>query len=410
MSLCNITEEKRCGLASVFSVTCIVCGGKNDVKTSSEHRSGQRGPLTHDINSRAVLGCLHTGIGETHLNNMLSTLNVPCMNPVTFKSREREIGAAVESVAKKSCQQNMSLERNIAIENGAKPDSQGLVSLSCSYDMGWQKRGKGHNSSTGHSAVMGLNTGKVMDFTTRTKTCRICKNAEKVGEKAKEHDCRINHFASSKAMEPVAAVDLFTRSVKSNVKLSIYTGDDDSTTAAHIKQKVPYTVEKWTDIVHAKRSLTTRLYNLAQRGKFTNSSVLSQRVISYLVKCFSYCVSQNKGNPLALQNALKNIVPHAFGNHASCDESWCRGKKDPLNYKHSDLPYGKDLFGDELRKAVTTIFDEYCTDIVVAKLALEQILNETKPLTVSLDPKTLKLGTMVAVKATILGWPVEYLK
>ena len=54
----------------------------------------------------------------------------------------------------------------------------------------------------------------------------------------------MNHFASPKAMEPVAAVDLFTRGQKSNVKLSVYTGDDDSTTAAYIRQKVPYTVEK----------------------------------------------------------------------------------------------------------------------------------------------------------------------
>ena len=195
-----------------------MCGGKNDVKTSSQHRSGQRGPLTHNINSRAVLGCLHTGIGETHLNNLLSTLNVPTINPVTFKSREREIGAAVEKVAQKTCHQNMTLERELAIENGTKVDAEGCVGVSCSYDMGWQKRGKGHNSSTGHAAVMGLETGKVMDFTTRTKACRICHNAEKVGKKAKVHDCRINHFASSKAMEPLAAVDLFTRSLHSNVK------------------------------------------------------------------------------------------------------------------------------------------------------------------------------------------------
>ena len=39
----------------------------------------------------------------------------------------------------------------------------------------------------------------------------------------------------------------------------------DSTTAAYIRQKVPYPVEKWTDIAHAKRSLTTRLYDLNQR-------------------------------------------------------------------------------------------------------------------------------------------------
>ena len=94
-------------------------------------------------------------------------------------------------------------------------------------------------------------------------------------------------------MEPMAAVQLFTESLNSNVKLSVYVGDEDSTTAAHIKEKVPYPVEKWTDIVHAKRSLTTRLYNLSQHGKFVNSSTLSQKVINYLVKCFAYSVSQN---------------------------------------------------------------------------------------------------------------------
>lgn len=96
----------------------------------------------------------------------------------------------------------MALERKLAIDNGAKEDAEGFVSVSCSYDVGWQKRGKGHNSSTGHGAVMGLRTGKVMDYTTKTKACRICKNAWRTGKKAKAHDCRENHLASSKAMEP----------------------------------------------------------------------------------------------------------------------------------------------------------------------------------------------------------------
>jgi len=235
--------------------------------------------------------------------------------------------------------------------------------------MGWQKRGKGNNSSAGHAAVMGLTNGKVMDYTTKTKSCRVCTNGKKSGKEAKQHDCRLNHTASSKAVEPMAAVHLFTDSLKSNVKLSVYIGDEDSTTAAHIREKVPYPVEKWTDVVHAKRSLTTRLYNLSQRGKFLNSSTLSQKVINYLVKCFSYSISQNKGNPSALQKSLKSIVPHSFGNHENCHESWCGAKKDLINYKHSDLPYGKDLYGDDLRKALERIFDEYYTDIVVAKLS-----------------------------------------
>lgn len=160
-----------------------------------------------------------------------------------------------------------------------------------------------------------------MDYTMRTKSCRVCTNAKKTGKEAKQYNCRLNHTASSKAMEPMAAVHLFNESLNSNVKLSVYVGDEDSTTAAHIKEKVPYPLEKWTDIVYAKRLLTTRLYNLSQCGKFVNSSTLSQKVINYLVKCFTYSVSQNKGNPSALQNSLKSILPHSFGNHKNCNES-----------------------------------------------------------------------------------------
>ncbi|XP_022808639.1 uncharacterized protein LOC111345620, partial [Stylophora pistillata] len=291
------------------------------------------------------------------------------MNPVTFKGRENEIGYAVEQVTNKSCKTAMPEERNAAIKKDVKTDDQGCINIPCSYDMGWQKPGKGHNSSTGQAAVMGLTYGKVTDYTTRKKSCRVCANARKTGKEAKQHNCRLNHTASSKAMEPMAAVHLFTESLNSRVKLSVFVGDEDSTTAAHIKENVPSPVEKWTDIVHAKRSITTRFYNLSQRGKFVNSSALSQKVVNYLVKCFTYGVSQNRGNPSALQKSLKGILPHSFGNHTNCNESWCGAKKDPINYKHSDLPYGKDLYGDDLRKALERIFDEYCTDVVVAKLS-----------------------------------------
>lgn len=367
LSLCNITSEKSFGLASEFMVKCKFCNQTNAVRTSAQHRGGKRGPLAYDINSRAVLGSLHTGIGETHLNNLLSTMNIPTMNRVTFKNREREIGNALEKTAKKSCKDSLLDERNSLVEQGETEDSEGCINMKCSFDMGWQKRGKGHNSSTGQGAVMSLSSGKIMDYTTRTKTCRFCTYAKKHDKIAKKHDCRKNHFSSSKAMEPEAAVHLFNDSLKYKAKFSVYTGDEDSTTAAHLREKVPYSVEKWTDTVHAKRSLTTRLMNLSQRSKFTNSSVLSQKVINYLVKCFSYSVSQNKGNPEKLKQSLSSIVPHAFGKHNLCSELWCRANND--NYKHSDLPYGKDLHGKDLEIALQRIFDEYCTDLVIKKLS-----------------------------------------
>ena len=80
-----------------------------------------------------------------------------------------------------------------------------------------------------------------------------------------------------------------------------------------------------------------------------------------------YCL--NKENPKGLQTAIKCIISRAFGEHENCHISWCCFKEDPISYKHRDLPHGKDLFGLELRKSLENLFNEYCTDAVVKKLA-----------------------------------------
>ena len=108
----------------------------------------------------------------------------------------------------------------------------------------WQRRNDGHSSNTGHGAVMGLYSGKVIDFGTRCKLCRICDNAAKKGQKPRALDCRKNHLGSSKSMEPNVAVSLFQRATESKIKYSVYTRDDDATTHSHIRENVPYEVEK----------------------------------------------------------------------------------------------------------------------------------------------------------------------
>jgi len=144
--------------------------------------------------------------------------------------------------------------------------------------MGWQKRGKAHNSSTGHGAVLGVTTGKVLDFATRNKTCRTCATSKKQN-KPMPHDCQKNHCGSSKIMESNVACELFKHAPARGIKYDKYIGDDDSTTFAHLKTNVPYGLEKISDFIHTKRYLNTRLYNL---------------VVNYLVKCFAYCVHQHK--------------------------------------------------------------------------------------------------------------------
>ena len=82
------------------------------------------------------------------------------MSRACFKTRERETGKAVEEVAHLACKEVTTNEKNHAIAT-AQPDENNLIPVPCSYDMGWQKRGKGFNSNTGQGAVMGLHTGKI---------------------------------------------------------------------------------------------------------------------------------------------------------------------------------------------------------------------------------------------------------
>ena len=63
-------SRRKCWSCKHFDIKCHLCGKINKIKTSSEHRSGKCGRLTYDIDTRAVLGSLHAGIGSTHLNNL----------------------------------------------------------------------------------------------------------------------------------------------------------------------------------------------------------------------------------------------------------------------------------------------------------------------------------------------------
>ena len=48
-------------------------------------------------------GMLHAGVGETHINNFLTSLDIPPICHKTVKKCEREVGVVVESEAKDSC-------------------------------------------------------------------------------------------------------------------------------------------------------------------------------------------------------------------------------------------------------------------------------------------------------------------
>ena len=145
-------------------------------------------------------------------------------------------------------------------------------------------------------------------------------------------------------------------SSKHNAEVKLLVGDDDSATIKRVKEQVAHHVEKWSDINHAEKSFTSHLYAIQSQFK----GQLSAKVIEYFSKCFGYALVQNRNNTEGLKKNLKAIVPHAFGKHDQhCSISWCGFLKDPLSFRHSSLPHGKDLQGEKLEEELEKVMANF---------------------------------------------------
>ena len=131
-----------------------------------------------------------------------------------------------------------------------------------------------------------------------------------------------------------------------NAVVSVLVGDDDSSTISKVRQNVEHEVEKWSDVVYAKRSFGSSLYSIKAQNKS-----LTDMMIRYFQRCFGYALKQNKDNEEGVRKGLKSIVPHAYGDHSSCG-NWCGYFKNPASYKHRGLPHGKDLTDKSLRQSL----------------------------------------------------------
>lgn len=67
-------------------------------------------------------------------------------------------------------------------------------------------------------------------------------------------------------------------------------------------------------------------------------------------------VDQNQGSEKGIDNGLHAMIDHMFGNHEYCDSSWCGGLRKGDDYRHANLPYGKDLTSSDLKIDLEKIF------------------------------------------------------
>ena len=226
------------------------------------------------------------------------------------------------------------------------------IQIAIKYDMGWQKRSSGrrYDSLSGVGSVIGNESGKVIGYGVRIKDCRLCTLHVRKGEIPPSHECHKNFDGTSKAMEGDLGKEIVRDLESKGAEVATLIMDDDSTTAAHIRNSVPHKITKLSDFMHVKKHIVGELYKLQKKHK-----VLSSEIIKYLSKCFSFAVRTSKDNADGVRQNLLCIVPHAFGCHDNCG-AWCGYAKDPASYRHKSLPGGKDLAGDSLKRDLEHIF------------------------------------------------------
>ena len=127
-----------------------------------------RGNAIFDVNTKAASGMLHADIGETHLNNLLSTLNLPRISHRTLKVREEKIGTVIQNFANKSVDAALKKEQELT---GREKQFAETVGIEVSSDATWQKGGsqRSYNSLSGIASAIGKRSKKIVYYNARYK-------------------------------------------------------------------------------------------------------------------------------------------------------------------------------------------------------------------------------------------------
>lgn len=148
--LSNIVDETQIGLASIFTVQCENCREKIRFASDKTHQVKKQNTRTktsrhYDVNTRVAmgkikfltkntidimilivdnneiesffLGVLNAGVGNTHINKILASLNIPPLHVNSYKTHETEVGIAAEEMARESCIRATLMERKLSIQN-----------------------------------------------------------------------------------------------------------------------------------------------------------------------------------------------------------------------------------------------------------------------------------------------------
>lgn len=317
-------KEVRNGFSSVFSVECELCKFQSKIYTCDENN-----PEMMNINFSAVAGIMGIGSGYSHLNEVFTALDVPCMRAETYKKTQAEVSFSIKNNTLEKMKEAAEEEKKIAIENGdVGKDGKPEITVVC--DGTWAKRSykTNYNSLSGAAAIIGYKTKKILYLGVKNKFCMACAK----GSATDTHLCFRNWNGSSTAMEAEILAEGFKCSEDMyGIRYTKFIADGDSSTYKKILETQPYsvTVSKIECRNHLLRNLCTKLRNISTNTKM-GPAALRKKVHSKILKIrigISKAIKYRKAerdnmsiNSKNLKKDIMNAASHAFGEHKECAE------------------------------------------------------------------------------------------
>ncbi|CAG9818120.1 unnamed protein product [Phaedon cochleariae] len=198
----KVVGEYMNGFSSEIKFKCNMCSETRTVTTVYDHA---------DINSSAIMGVTTMGSGFTHLNHLISSIDIPMFSPSTYNRIQDELSDIWGEIALEEMARAAEEEKRIAMECGdVTTDEIPLITVVC--DGVWAKRSyrSNYSSLSGAAAIVGYKTRKILYLAVSNKFGITCK---KLPDDALYHKCYRNWSGSSSAMESDIIAEGFMKSL-----------------------------------------------------------------------------------------------------------------------------------------------------------------------------------------------------
>lgn len=198
LHLHDINEKKK-GLARFLILKCVTCPYEKQFYSSKKvdrPDANKGGGNFMEVNVRAVYGMRAVGGGHTPLKKFCCYMDMPePMNSLSYDNTSNEIKEAAKVVAERSM-------------SDAAKDLRGdneSADVAVSVDGTWQK--KGFTSTLGVVTAISVDSGKVLDVSIMSKSCKACTSMSSVKKTDPERyerwhashkdQCNLNYQGSS---------------------------------------------------------------------------------------------------------------------------------------------------------------------------------------------------------------------